>query len=1119
MICQRCQQDNPAGTNFCGGCGARLAAGCPACGASNPLGQKYCGDCGAYVEHLAVTSKFASPGTYVPRNLAAKILTSRSAVEGERKQVTIMFADIKGSLELLADRDPEDARRLLDAVLTKMMDAVHRYEGTVNQVMGDGIMAIFGAPVAHEDHAVRACYAALRMQRRIGRYADRLRRKEGISVQVRIGIHSGEVVVRSIGSDLHMDYTAVGQTTHLAARMEQIATPGTILMTGASVRLAEGFFDFKPLGPVPIKGLTGPVEVYELVGAVPARSRLQAASRRGFTQFVGRASELLLLREVAAEAISGRGQVVALVGEAGVGKSRLLHEFLRAPIAQGCEILELQAVSYGHDTPYLPVVEFLRTHFRVGSRDDDRVVREKATAAMLEVDPSLERAIAPLLDLIGVLPDDHPFRQRDAQQRRNETIVAFSRLLIGESRRNPLIVVFEDLHWTDSPTLELLKGVIASVAEARVLILMSYRTEYQDEWATRPNYRRLHVEPLTGDSVRQLLDKLLGIHQSLSDLKTFLSERTEGNPFFIEELVRTLAETGVLASAPNGYRLARAFSGVQVPATVQAVLASRIDRLRSQDKHLLQVAAVIGSTLPFGILHAIAGLDDEELWTSLANLQSSELLYETRLYPDPEYTFKHALTHEVAYAGLLHQRRREIHAQIVEAMEHLYGTRLGEQVERLAHHALNGELWEKALLYLRQAGARAADRPASHEALALFGQALAVLRHLPETRETLEQEVDIRFDIRNVLQPMRDRDRIAGYLHEAEEFAIRLKDPRRLGWIQSYLTDHFWMLGRSKEAEEAGARALQIARQIDDLPLQVVTNLPLGLLYHTQGDYPRAQEYFEWNVAQLKGDLQFERFGLFVIPSSFSSAFLAWSFAELGEFRRGVSIAEEGIRIAEAERHPFSCGYAYLGMGVVRLRQGELLGAILSFERALAAGAFANIPVGYAYVAFHLGYALALSGRVVDGIAMLEKTVELAQSSGFIARHSLRLAYLAEAYLVGGRDAEADTMALQSLDLARKHRERGNEAFALRVAGEVAARMGKTAEAEERLRDAAALAQSLGMRPLLAECRWSLQRALRMMGKETEAAAERESAIAQYRSMEMRLTARAGVSDASDLAA
>jgi len=1118
MKCSSCQSDNPVGTKFCGACGARLSTPCPVCSALNSVGQKFCGECGAFVAREPVTSRFAAPDSYLPRNLATKILMSRGSLEGERKQVSIMFADIKGSLELLADRDPEESRMLLDAVLVRMLDAVHRYEGTVNQVMGDGIMAIFGAPVAHEDHAVRACYAALHMKESLARHAEEVWRSQGISVQPRIGIHSGEVVVRSIGSDLHMDYTAVGQTTHLAARMEQIAPPGSILVTADVWHLAEGFVEAKSLGPVPVKGLAAPIEVYELIRAGSVRSRLQAVAAHGLTQFVGRKSELMQLREAAAEAAAGIGQAVALVGEAGVGKSRLLQEFLDPERAQGWAVLEVQAVSYGRETPYLPVIEFLKSHFRLEPSDDARALREKVSGRVLSVDPELQDAVAPMLDLLGALPDDHSFRMLEPEQRRKETVSAFGRVLLAESRLRPLIVVFEDLHWNDSLTLGLLKGFLASLEQARILLLVSYRPEHRDEWSGRPHYRLLHVEPLPRDSVGRMLEGLLGSERGLSELKNFLIDRTEGNPFFIEEIVRKLVETGVLVGARGDYRLAKSFSSVQVPATVQAVLASRIDRLPPEQKRLLQDAAVVGNTVPYSLLQAISGVQEGALRDHLASLQAAELLYETRLYPDIEYTFKHALTHEVAYGGLLHERKRDVHARALRAMEHLYANQLDKHVERLAYHALNAELWEKALCYLRQAGAKAADHPASREALALYEQALGVLRHLPQDRSTLEQAIDIRFDIRNVLQPLRDRERIAGYLRDAEQLALQLGDVRRLGWIQSYLTDYYWMLGRTGEAATAGERALNIARQLEDLPLQVVTNLPLGLLYHTEGDYPRARKYFEWNVSRLEGDLQFERFGLFVLPSSFSRAFLAWCYAELGEFDQGAAIGEEGVRIAESARHPFSCGYAHLGMGVLRLRQGDLPRAIFSFERALAAGAFADIPVGYAYVAFHLGYALALCGRADEGIAMLEETIAVAEASGFVARHSLRLAYLAEAYLVAGRASEAASTALRALELARAHNERGNEAFAQRVLGKVEARRGATTEAETTFRAAMDLAQGLGMRPLVAECHWDLHRILMTTGQESAGSTHREEALAMYRSMNMPRLVRSETPGALDLA-
>jgi tetratricopeptide (TPR) repeat protein len=497
----------------------------------------------------------------------------------------------------------------------------------------------------------------------------------------------------------------------------------------------------------------------------------------------------------------------------------------------------------------------------------------------------------------------------------------------------------------------------------------------------------------------------------------------------------------------------------------------------------------------------ISGLPEDELRGRLDHLQAAEFLYATQLFPELQYTFKHSLTHDVAYTGLLHDRRRDIHARIVDAMEKLYADRLGEQVERLAEHALRGQLREKAVGYLRQAGAKTADRQAYREAAVLFEQALDALAQLPESRERLEQAIDLRFDIRNVLQPLGDRERIAGYLRETERLAARLDDPRRMAWVQSYLTEHFWILGRYDDAAAAGERALAIARQLSDLPLQVVTNLPLGLAYHTRGDYRRATEYFRWNVTHLEGDRARERFGMFVLPASFSLSFIAWALAELGEFAEGAAVGEEALRIAEAAEHPFSCGYAHLGLGVLFLRQGDVRPAVRAFERALSAGAFAESPVGFSYVAFHLGYAHALAGRPDDGIPILEQTVTLAESRRFVARHALRLAYLGEAYLIAGRAGDAAATAARALALAQEHDERANQAYALRVLGEVDLRGGKPSDAEAHFRVALLLSEELEMRPLQAHCHRGIADALDASGQ--DAAAHRTSAAALIEAMHM----------------
>ena len=641
MTCSQCQAQNPDDARFCEECGARLMLACPQCGAEITPGKKFCRACGAALSGR-VSDRSLSPASYTPKHLAEKILTSKTALEGERKQVTVLFADLKGSMELLADRDPEEARTLLDPVLERLMDAVHRYEGTVNQVMGDGIMALFGAPLAHEDHAVRACYAALRMQESVKRYAEEVHRTTGVPLHIRVGVNSGEVVVRAIGSDLHMDYTAVGQTTHLAARLEQMAMPGTILIATETLQLAEGYVVVKPLGERPIKGLDASIEVFEVIGAGTVRSRLQAAAARGLTRFVGRDAELEQLRQALERAGAGHGQVVAVVGDAGVGKSRLFWEFTHSHRTQGWLVVESSSVSYGKATAFLPLIELLRTYFQTEARDDARKIREKVTGKLLSLDRALEPSLPALLWLLDVPVDDPQWQRLDPPRRRQHTLDGIRRLLLRESQVQPLLLVFEDLHWIDTETQALLDTMVESLPTARLLLLVNYRPEYQHGWGSKTYYRQLRIDPLPPESAEELLKALLGNDAGLQPLKRLLIERTEGNPFFLEESVRTLVETKVLTGERGAYRLAKASQALQIPATAQAILAARIDRLAPEDKRLLQAASVVGKDVPFALLQALVEGPEETLRGGLARLQAAEFLYEARLFPDLEYTFRHA---------------------------------------------------------------------------------------------------------------------------------------------------------------------------------------------------------------------------------------------------------------------------------------------------------------------------------------------------------------------------------------------------------------------------------------------------------------------------------------------
>jgi len=1044
--------------------------------------------------------------TYTPSYLAEKILTSRSALEGERKQVTVLFADLKGSMELLADRDPEEARQLLDPVLEQMMEAVHRYEGTVNQVMGDGIMALFGAPIAHEDHAVRACYAALAMQAAMQRYADEVRRTQGLTVQMRVGLNSGEVVVRAIGNDLHMDYSAVGQTTHLAARMEQLATPGSILLTVATLQLVAELVRVHALGPVPVKGLADPVEVFELVGVTSLRRRLQTAVARGLSPFVGRQPEVEALQQALAQAGAGQGQVVALLGEPGVGKSRLVYEFIHSHHTQGWLRLESSSVSYGKATAYLPVCDLLKAYCHIEDRDDLRTVRAKITGQILTLDAALQDTVPAVLALFEALPADSPFLSLDPLQRRRRTLEALKRILLHESQVQPLLLVFEDLHWIDTETQAVLDMLVESLPTARVLLLVNYRPEYQHGWGSKTYYTQLRLDPLPEASAEELLQALLGEDTSLVPLTQLLIARTQGNPFFLEESVRTLVETGVLVGERGAYRLAQPLDTLQVPATVQAMLAARIDRLPPEDKRLLQTAAVIGTEVPWPLLQAIADTFEEALSRSLAQLQAAEFLYETSLFPERAYTFKHALTHEVAYGSLLHERRRILHARIVEALEALAGDRLDDQVERLAQHALRGEVWPKALAYGRQAGDKALTRSAYREAVVCYEQALAALEHLPDSRAATAQAIDLRLGLHGALNALREApERMLDHLRRAETLAETLGDQRRLGQVYAVMSLSFWVAGDVDRAIVSGQHALALAATLGHVGLQAQAHLSLGRAYYDTGDYPQAVESFERNVATLQGDLLYEGFDSNNSVAASSRAWLSLCHTERGAFTEGLAMAEEGLRIAETVQNPFSLIEACYGASMVYLRQGEVQRAIPVLERAVGLCQDWHIPIFVPQLAAALGLAYALAGRVAAGLALVEQGMEQAVARGIPRGLALVVTRLSETYLLAGRLEEARHRAAQAVDLARQCQQRGTQAWALWLLGASTAQQAppEREPAAGHYRQALALADELGMRPLQAHCHRGLGSLYLKTNHQEQARTALLTAVELYRAMEM----------------
>jgi class 3 adenylate cyclase/tetratricopeptide (TPR) repeat protein len=1030
----------------------------------------------------------------------------KSAFEGARKHVTVLAAHLEGPTELLAGRDPEDARRLLDPVLQCMLDAVRFFEGTVSQVTGDGITVLFGAPLAHEDHAVRACFAALRMQEMVKQHADSVGRGADVLVQARIGLDSGQVVVRDIGSGPHTPYMAVGRTTHLASRLAELAAPGSVLATADTQRLAAGYVRVKPLGPMAVKGFGEPVEAYEVTGRGEIRSPLQAAAARGFSRFVGRDAELAQLQRAVAQAEKGRGQVAAIVGEPGVGKSRLVFELMCSQRGEGWLVLEARPASYGKATSYLPVIDLLRGYFGVGDRDTHRDILERVTARILALDRALESTLPALLALLDVPFEDPAWRGLEPSQRRHRTLDAVTRLVLRETQVQPLLVVIEDLQWIDTETQAFLDGLVERLPTAPLLLVVDYRPEYRHAWGSKMYYSQLRLDPLAPESAGELLDALLGPGASLTPFKALLAARTEGNPLFLEESVRALVETQVLLGDPGAYRLAQPVDTIQVPATVQTTLAWRIDRLPPDAKRLLETAAVIGKDVPFALLRAIAEETEETLHRQLSHLRTAELLYETRLSSDIGFTFKHALTHEVTYGSLLQDHRRALHARIVDAIETLHRDRLGEQIERLAHHAVRAELREKAVSYLRQAGVRALARSAPHEARAWCEQALGVLDALPESPSTLEQGFEIRLELRPALVGLGELRGALKRLREAEALAEKLDDDRRRGRVFAVLTNARSHLGELDEALATGTRALEIAGRLGDLRLRLVTTTYLEQAHVFRGDYERVVELATDNLAALPADSVYEAFGAALPISIYDRCRLIQSLAWLGRFAEAARHEAEALRLAEATHRAYTVGMVREAACWCRLLKGDWAKARSLNEQWLALVRTANFVLDLPSAVASSAWALAQVGEAGEALTRLhegEQLLERHVARGYRGVLGWDYCSLGRAGLLLGRLDEAQRLGDRAVDFSPSHP--GFAAHALDLLGDIATHPSRfdAERGEAHYRKALALATPRGMRPLVAHCHFGIGKLYRRTDKRESAHAHLTTARAMFREMDM----------------
>jgi class 3 adenylate cyclase/tetratricopeptide (TPR) repeat protein len=1102
MKCPKCLAENREGIKFCEECGSKMEMICPSCGAKIPPGKKFCGECGHELKEPVETPPidYSRPQSYTPKFLADKILTNRSALEGERKFVTVLFSDVANYTSMSENLDPEEVHQIMDGCFKILIGQIHKYEGTINQFTGDGLMALFGAPVAHEDHAQRACHAALAIQDAVTAYGEKIKRDYSQEFRMRIGLNSGQVIVAAIGDDLRMDYTAVGDTTNLAARMESMAEAGSILVSFNTHKLVNYFFEFEPLGQIQVKGKDQPQEAHKLIGVGDVETRMEASLARGLTKLVGRRPEMEILQTAWQRVKSGEGRVVDVVGEAGVGKSRLIHEF-QNKIAKEATILTGICIHYGRSINFLPVIDVVREAFGI----EEGMSEQKAGQRIEEMATEALALMIPFYyNLLSLKTDDPKFNALAPESRKFGTFEAVKNLLLTLSDEKPLVVFLEDIHWMDKISEEFFNFFTHSIHGLPIMMLTAYRPEADPPWTKGAHYRQLGLETLSAKSSVTLVRNILGDLELDPDLEKKIAVKTGGNPFFVEEMVRELVGRGDVVQKGKRFVSQRPIDQLDIPNSVQGVLAARMDRLSEDMKRTMQVASVIGRDFAYKILRSIMELGDE-LRIHLTSLVGIEVLYEKALYPELEYIFKHALTQEVAYESLLKQRRKEIHGRIAQAIEELYADRLEQHYELLAHHWELSDSPDRAIEYLVLAGEKSYSSLAAMTAVDFFTRALNQIDKSGKTAD-LNLLMQLREKLASSLHSLGKIEESFENYQEGARLARESGDQQSLLRFLSSIPCLIYNTSLKDKMPHICVQGLELARNLGDKSAEVlITAYHAYWRYHWQrsDEYETLQNCFamEESSSQSLGFVPargllsiFERWrgnpqrALELIesyPTVLQSQFLisstnyvylhyGWSLTELGRYKEALRYLEKGLDRAEKNSlHFFICRY-YNTLGWAHSEFYSLKKAFRFNNKALKNVIILKKSPAMAYIVSEIGamtkvnllenkFEMGKANEALEDIVGFEEVIAHPDYDFMRDRWSVRMKDLKGAILLKQGDLDsAEDLAQQCLNVATKRHYKKYIGRAERLFGQILTERGAYDLAESKLRDALLKIEEVG---------------------------------------------------------